>query len=83
MTTTSINIDITADNAQDLLRFVPVTGSWRINHYDGTEAPSVQDVEESIRNWMDADVSVSVFHADGREIASECPSDGTYVAVRR
>jgi hypothetical protein len=79
-----MNITITAKNADELDNFTPVSGTWRIENFSGGDGTTEQDVQESIVNWMDASygLRVAVFHADGRAITSEIPSEGTYVATR-
>lgn len=76
-----MNIYITAENAAALPGFEPVSGTWRI---DGDRPESLSDVEVSVRNWMDADfkIEVRVYHADGRVITGDVPSEGTYLATR-
>jgi len=83
MQKTSMNITIkNVANASDLSQFNPVSGQWFL---DGdSEDRSVESVVEAIINWMDADyqIDVRVFHADGREITSDTPSEGAFLALR-
>lgn len=80
----NMNITITnVTNANQLDEFNPVSGEWSL-HCDSDDR-SREGVEQSVRNWMDASypVDVEVFHADGRAIGGDLPSNGTFVAVRR
>jgi short-subunit dehydrogenase involved in D-alanine esterification of teichoic acids len=78
----TMDIVITAKNASDLDSFIPVEGTWRVNgsRDDVTES----DIVEAIANWMDSEypTNVLIFHADGRAITSELPSEGTFIALR-
>lgn len=79
----NMNINIYAvENANELETYNPVSGKWSL-HVD-SEDRSVEGIEQSVRNYMDADfkISVQVFHADGRAITGDVPSEGTFVAVR-
>jgi hypothetical protein len=79
----SMNITIhSVRNASDLPEFVPVEGQWALHCL--SEDRTRESVEESVRNWMDAEfpVRVSVYHADGREITGDMPSEGTFLATR-
>jgi len=69
-------------NAEDLSKFDPVSGEWFL-HID-SEDRSIESVMEAVINWMDAgyQIDVRVFHADGREITSDNPSEGTFLATR-
>lgn len=69
-------------NANELDSFIPVEGQWEI---DGlSEDRSRQGVEQSVRNWMDADyaVDVKLFHMNGHEILDDMPASGTFLATR-
>ena len=69
-------------NASDLSKFDPVSGEWFLN-IDSKDR-SIESVIKAVTNWMDAgyQIDVRVFHADGREITSEIPSEGTFLATR-
>ena len=69
-------------NASDLSKFDPVSGEWFL-HIDSKDR-SIESVIKAVTNWMDAgyQIDVRVFHADGREITSEIPSEGTFLATR-
>ena len=69
-------------NASDLSKFDPVSGEWFL-HID-LEDRSIESVMEAVINWMDAgyQIDVRVFHADGREITNDNPSEGTFLATR-
>ena len=69
-------------NANELTEFIPVSGEWFL---DGdSEDRSIEGIEQSVRNYMDAEfpIRVSVFHADGRKITGDTPSEGTFIATR-
>lgn len=69
-------------NANKLTEFIPVSGEWFL---DGdSEDRSIEGIEQSVRNYMDAEfpIRVSVFRADGREITGDTPSEGTFLATR-
>jgi hypothetical protein len=70
-------------NADELDQFIPVEGCWRLD--GSSEDRSAAGVEQSVRNWMDAAYAVSVrlFHADGREITGDMPSEGQFLAIRQ
>ena len=80
----SMNIAIrNVANADELDSFNPVSGKWFL---DGdSEDRSIESIVEAVINWMDADyqIDVRVFHADGREITSDTPSEGTFLATRK
>ncbi len=80
----SMNITIrNVANAEELALFNPVSGQWFL---DGdSEDRSIESIVEAVINWMDADyqIDVRVFHADGREITSDTPSEGTFLATRK
>ena len=80
----SMNITIrNVDNADELDNFIPVSGRWFL---DGdSEDRSIESLMEAVINWMDADyqIDVRVFHADGREVTSDIPSEGTFLATRK
>lgn len=80
----TMNITITnVKNANELDSFVPVEGQWFL---DGdSEDLSFEGVEQSVRNYMDADylIDVQVFHADGHAITGDMPGEGTFLATRR
>lgn len=70
-------------NASKLDDFEPVTGEW---YLDGSsEDRSFSGVEQSVRNWMDSEheLTVGIFHMDGREITGDMPSEGTFLARRK
>lgn len=80
-----MNMNITihdVKNAEELDQFVPVEGRWRLD--GSSEDRSAEGVEQSVVNWMDADykLSVKLFHADGREITGDMPSEGQFLATR-
>jgi len=80
---TNMNITISdVQNANLLGEFHPVSGEWSL-HCD-SEDRSKEGVEQAVRNWMDSSypVHVEVYHADGRAIGGDLPSDGTFVAIR-
>jgi hypothetical protein len=79
-----MNITITAKNAEDLDKFTPVEGTWRIDGLDRYDEHTVQDVEESIANWADAPykIDVLVFGAGGRTITGDLPDHGIFLATR-
>lgn len=82
MKTKSMEITITAENSSELDLFVPVTGRWFLAC--DSEDRCFDSVVESIRNWMDCpNLDVQLFHADGRAITSELPSEGTFLATKR
>ena len=78
-----MDITIDAKNANELDSFIPVEGQWFIggDHNENT----VEDVIETVINWMDADykIDVQVFHLDGRHITGDLPSEGTFLATRK
>jgi hypothetical protein len=78
-----MNITIKAKNAVELEDFIPVSGTWSIE--DEQDKDSIYDVEESIVNWMDTSypIDVMVFHADGRKINGDLPSEGTFLTIRK
>jgi hypothetical protein len=69
-------------NAIDLPERVPVDGKWTLHCL--SDDRTREGVEDSVRNWMDADfeIRVSIYHADGREITGDMPAEGTFVATR-
>jgi hypothetical protein len=81
----SLNLRITnVKNANDLDSFVPVEGRWV---FDGLsdDGLKMEDVEESVRNYMDADypITVQVFAANGHAITGDMPSSGTFISTRK
>ena len=80
----SMNITIrNVANAEELSAFTPVSGEWCL---DGdSEDRSIESIIQAVINWMDADyqIDVRVFHADGREITSDTPSEGNFLATRK
>jgi len=78
------NITITdVKNANELDQFVPVEGAWYYSWCDGNQC--AEDVEEAVKNYMDADydLEVKTFRSDGRAIEDEFPGEGTFLAVRK
>ena len=78
-----MNITITnVKNANELESFIPVEGEWFLD--GSSEDRSREGVEQSVRNYMDADygIEVQVFHADGRAITGEMPASGKFLATR-
>lgn len=80
----TMNITITAKNADDLDNFTPVEGTWKIDGFTPEDENTVQDVEESVRNWADAPykIDVLVFGEGGRAITGDLPDHGTFLATR-
>lgn len=79
----TMNIAIKADNAVELDQFIPVSGNWSI---DGkTDNDTIQDVQQSIVNWMNADyvIEVKIYHVNGKSIVGDLPNEGTFVALRK
>lgn len=81
-----MNMNITISNVQnadEIGKFTPVSGEWTL-HCDSDDR-SRDGVEQSVCNWIDVDfaLDVEIFHADGRAITGDIPSNGTFVAVRR
>lgn len=83
MNITITDIKSPGNLTEDLSGFVPVEGRWIIG--GDSESRSRDGVEQSVRNYMDVEypIRVSVFHADGREIIGDLPSEGTFLAVRQ
>lgn len=80
---TTMNITITnVKNANELDSFIPVEGEWFLD--GSSEDRSREGVEQSVRNYMDADyaIEVQIFHADGRAIIGEIPASGKFLATR-
>jgi len=79
-----MNITITnIDNASALDSFVPVAGEWIL---DGeSESRERGDIEQSVRNYLDADypIDVKIYDARGHEILDDMPVTGTFIAVRK
>lgn len=72
---------ITITNSVDeLSTFAPVSGRWYLSSSDRTW----EEAEAAVRERLDAKfkIRVSLYHADGRAITSEIPSEGTFVAAR-
>lgn len=78
-----MNITIKAKNAVELEDFVPVTGAWLIT--DKKDKDSINDVEESIINWINSSylIDVMVFEADGTKINGDLPWCGSFLAIRK
>ena len=76
-----IEITITAKNADEFDDFVPVDGSFDILSCD--EEIAVDDIRESIVNWMDADCDLEIYHDDGRAITDNVPRSGTFIAIKK
>lgn len=80
----NMNITITnVKNANELDSFVPAEGQWFLA--GDSDDRSWDGVVQSVRNYMDAEyaIEVKIFHADGREITSEIPSEGIFIATRK
>lgn len=79
----NMNITITnVSNADELEQFTPVDGQWFL---DGSSEDRSRDgIEQSVRNYMDADfeIDVNLFQMDGREITGDMPSEGAFIATR-
>lgn len=80
----NMNITISdVDNANEMESFAPVSGKWSIHML--SDDRSAESVEEAVRLYTGAafPISVRVFHADGRAITGDCPTNGTFVATRQ
>lgn len=76
-----MKIEVKANNPKDIEAFVPVEGNWSIR---GNRDGSTDDVEKAIAYQLGTDyrILIKVFHADGRTITGDLPSEGTFVACR-
>jgi hypothetical protein len=73
-------------NAMDLDGFTPVEGNWFIEADEDLPqyGYSLVDIEDSVRNYMDADfeIDVQIFTLDGRQINGDTPFHGSFLATR-
>lgn len=69
-------------NHTSLEEYAPVDGRWELD--GSSEDRSFGDIVSEIKRWLhvNCEVSVKLFHADGREITGPLPSEGTFVATR-
>ncbi len=79
-----MQIDIkNTKHLSDLSEFEPVEGKWFRDKNDGLEV-QFTDVISAIKTILQSEheIIVGVFHADGRLICGDLPSEGQWVATR-